>query len=464
MKRTVLLLTLLATGMNVGYAAVSVRICGPNEVVPFDFSNIMVGQELTLIVSSDPNDYWSGAFFVEGDDRALGTLYGRDSDPNLRDFTDSHYPAAGDFADVFAWRDSDIWGFDMYSSDVNCVSGDWFIIDYKAQQPGTCRVNFYDYNTSWTEPNTVFAFNQDPSCDFDGDGYINMSDFNKLSYYWLADCFNCADVNDCLSVDLDYDSVIGVNDLMIFARHWFWDGSLRVPEEVFVPTPDPNLIYSIADANGFDEIYLNTGESIRLYVDLYTYGQSDLMSFDIEVQISDPNMGTIINTTDPNFADPNDMPYILAIPRYDAFDITGPANTQQEGVRFSAYNFTLDPNNPSINDGHLASFVYTAGVPGDVTLNIVNNSSTNMLNETVYPTVESILIHQSDQQLLESQSIMTSEPVTMASSTQQTMDIDETISFLEQIYQEDQSLQTSIDPVEWQDFLDAVRESYNNSL
>lgn len=183
MKRTVLLLTLLTAGINVGYAAVSVRVCGPNEVVPFDFSNVMVGQELTLIVSCDPNDYWSGAFFVKGDDRALGTLYGRDSDPNLRDFTDSHYPAAGETADVFAWRNSEVWGFDMYSSDSNTIPGDWFIIDYKAEKPGTCEVDFYDYNSSWTEPNMVLTFNQNPSCDFDGDGHNNMADFSKLSSY-----------------------------------------------------------------------------------------------------------------------------------------------------------------------------------------------------------------------------------------------------------------------------------------
>lgn len=463
MRRMLLLLIFLFAGIQVAQGSVEVRICGPNEVAAFDpNSNIMVGQELTLIVSCDPNDYWSGAFFIEGSDRALGTLSARDSDPNLRDFTDSHYPAAGDYADVWAWRDSDIWGFDMYSSDSNCVTGDWFIIDYKAEKAGTCEIDFYDYNSSWTEPNLTFTLHQDPSCDFNEDGIVNLIDFNKLSYYWLADCNDCNDVNDCLAVDLDFNETIDSNDLAIFAKYWLWDGSIREIADANEPVPDPNLIYSVVDANGLDEITMYVGNSITLYVDLTTIDHNDLMSFDIEVHISDPSLGTIDNAEDPN-----GTAAILASPRTSSFDYWGPGRIQEEGIYLAAFYLTFDPNS-FIANGHLASFVYTAEDANDVELSIVNISSRNISNEEVYPTVEPILIHQvASQQMMGGGSEMMGAAKSISTGTEQLsqplFSLGEMISFLEKIYQEDKELQKNVDPIKWQEFIDSVKESYKQS-
>ena len=293
-----LTLSLLFLCWQSAFAAVSVRVCGPDEQTSFDFRKIMVGQKLSLIVSVDPNEYWSGGFFIEGEERGIGRLEGRDSDPNTRDFEHSHYPAAGDYADVWAWKDSLKWGFDLYSSDSNSVSGDWFILDYIAENPGQCRVHFYDYNTSWTEPNIVFEFEHAPSCDFNQDGVVNFIDFSQIAKYWLID--DCNDVNECVAVDLDFDSIVDHNDLAIFSEFWLWDGSIPEPEPNMPPLSDPNIIYSIVDSNGLDEINLDINESVTLYVDLSTTDQNNLMAFDVEVHISDPNLGSIDNTADPN--------------------------------------------------------------------------------------------------------------------------------------------------------------------
>jgi len=391
MKNKLALLLLVLCWQST-FAAVSVRVCGPDEQTPFDFRKIMVGQKLSLIVSVDPNEYWSGGFFIEGNERTVGRLEARDSDPNTRDFELSHYPAAGDYADVWDWKDSLRWGFDLYSSDSNCVSGDWFILDYIAEKPGQCRVEFYDYNTSWTEPKIIFSFEHAPSCDFNQDGVVNFSDFSQIAKYWLVD--DCNDVNDCVAVDLDFDLIVDHNDLAIFSEFWLWDGSIPEPDPNIpplpAPTPDPNISYSIVDANGLDEITLGINESITFYVDLTTIDQNDLRSFDIEVHISDPNLGSINNIRDPNAT-----AAILATPRCSMFDNWGPAISDETAITFSTYSIALDPNT-GMNDGHLVSFVYTANGTGDVVLNVVSVLSRNMDSNAIYPVTKSILIHQSD--------------------------------------------------------------------
>ena len=151
MKKVALLLIVFFI-CHVAFSQVSVQVFGPDGETPFDNRDIMVGQKLTLKVISDSNDLWSGAFFIEGDDRLLGRLQAEDSDPNTRDCDQAHYPAAGDYAVAYKWDDSVIWGYDLYGDDVNCVAGDWYILDYYAQQPGECQVDFYD-NTQFNHYN-----------------------------------------------------------------------------------------------------------------------------------------------------------------------------------------------------------------------------------------------------------------------------------------------------------------------
>ena len=119
-----LLVLILALGIvPIATGQITLEVREADGETPFDCNDdIMVGSRLTIIVSSDCNsdcnDYWSGGLFIEGEDRALGTLAGRGldpNDPNARDYTDSHYKDAGDFAKVTGWKDSSIWGFDLYT-------------------------------------------------------------------------------------------------------------------------------------------------------------------------------------------------------------------------------------------------------------------------------------------------------------------------------------------------------------
>lgn len=454
MRKVVVLLLVILFVWQIALATVSVQVCGPDGETPFDFRDIMVGQKLTLTLISDSNDLWSGALFIEGDDRALGSLGAKDSDPNTRDCDESHYSAAGDHAVVFKWIDSVIWGYDMYASDVNCLPGNWFTIDYYAEQPGDCQIDFYDYNTDWDDPNLSLNFTHKPSCDFNQDGSVDVNDFSQLSACWLIP--DCNDVNDCVPVDLNSDGFIDLIDMAMFAEFWLWDGSITESEPntapLLDPTPDPNVIYSIVDLNELDEIYLDTNESITFYVDLTTTDQNDLMAFDIEVHISEPNLGSIDNT-----ASPNGTAEILATPRLNLLDLWGPGILQETGIKLSAFSFEY-----SINDGHLASFVYTANATGDVILNIVNVSSGNMENNVIYPFVKSILIHQIDPEIQgdSPESMMMTFPV-LETETQSLPepDMSETIDFLEMIWQDDKDLRKSIDKSEWEQFIDALKST-----
>ncbi|MHC4115379.1 MAG: hypothetical protein ACYSSL_08700, partial [Planctomycetota bacterium] len=184
------------------------------------------------------NDYWSGGLFIEGQDRALGTLAGRGldpNDPNARDYTDSHYEDAGDLAIVTGWKDSSIWGFDLYTfypvdgnSDNNStVAGDWYIIDYKADEVGDCNVGFYDYSISWDDPNYSLSFSHSPTRDLNSDEKINFIDFAIFALQWDAD--DCNNPNWCDGADLDRNGNVDYNDLGLFVEYWLWQPDSGMP-------------------------------------------------------------------------------------------------------------------------------------------------------------------------------------------------------------------------------------------
>ena len=56
------------------FASTQVRISDPNTLEEMDLTEIMVGTDISLVVHSDANDYWSGGFFIGGQDRAIGQL------------------------------------------------------------------------------------------------------------------------------------------------------------------------------------------------------------------------------------------------------------------------------------------------------------------------------------------------------------------------------------------------------
>jgi hypothetical protein len=433
--------------VQIAAGQVTLKVYEADGVTPFDSDDeIMVGTKLTLVISSDSNDYWSGGLFIRGDDRALAALEGRDYDANTRDWTGSHYEDAGELAKVTAWDDSYIWGFDLFtfypvdsnSEDNSTEVGEWFVIDYYVDEVGDCNLEFYDYSISWDDPNYYISFSHVPTRDLDSDDVVNFRDYAIFSSQWNAE--NCNDPNWCDGADLERDGDVDYNDLALFADYWLWPTSPNVPNEPNEPDypEDANIIFKIVDANGSSEITIDVNESITLYVDMET-NDVDVHGFDVEVVISDTNLGSIDNTEHPN-----GTAQILASPRESVWDYWGPGITQEEGIQFKGYSAFSGP----MSDSHLASFVFTCTSVGDVTLELMND-------DPPYPRLEDILIHQIDPN-----SQMEGEGMSMSSGTQEGPDIDEVVEWLESLWHDYKEIREMYSKKEWNAFIDSVRNSY----
>ena len=407
-------------------ASVQIHISDPNTLEPLDISEVMVGSRVSFVVNADVNDFWSGGIFIEGQDRAIGQLQARknNQDPNSRDWNGSHLQAAGPGAYVLRWRDSFIWGFDFYPDDFaeNRKPGNWFVIDYVSLEEGVCNVDFYDHSYSFTapDPNVSFIFLNTPTRDIHPDGYVNYADFALFSKYWLQE--NCSDPNNaCYKADFSRNGSVGLEDVVMFADFWLygnpdWNPSRHIRDtEPNIPDPntsDPNelydIIYAVVDVNSLPEITLQVGESVELYLVKSSTWEQTYM-FNTEVIISDPNLGSIDNTSE--------TAQILVVPRMSMFDDIAPGYTQPEGIEF--YAIGLD----SMLDGDMASFIYTANQPGDVTLDLVNYATPTEL--------QSITIHQV-------------QPI---------------IKTLQQAYDESPELQQKVPEPEWDAFIESVKQS-----
>ncbi len=436
MRNMFVFLLVLITLLSAAKAATSVNIYGADGVTPFDGRDIMVGTELSIVVSSDSTDYWSGGLFIAGQDRALAALLARGFDPNTHDWTGSHYEDAGEYAKVTAWTDSEIWGFDLYGSDSNSVPGKWFIIDYKAIGEGDPNVWVYDYSYSFDDPNSLIFFSHVPSRDFNDDDVVNIADYAVLASYLLVQ--NCNEPNWCDNTDINTDGYVDFDDLALFADYWLWgvpQTPVIVPDPIIVP--DPNVTFSIVDADGLNEITMGVGESITLYIDMATEGV-DVYGFNLEVNISNPNLGSIDNR-----ASPLGTARILASPRELSFDYWGPGTEQEEGIQLFGASF-----GSAISDGHLASFVFTCNVQGDVTLKLLNWMTT-------YASLEDMTIHQIDpysQQMMSGGMSMTQTPAS------QELDLDEILRFLEEIWLADDGIREVISEDRWQEFINIIEE------
>jgi hypothetical protein len=177
-----------------------------------------------------------------------------------------------------------------------------------------------------------------------------------------------------------------------------------------------------------------------------------VQAFDIEVNISDPNLGLIDNTEYPD-----GTAQILAEPNKDpSWDYWGPGWWQEEGIRLSG----LTTGN-AIADGHLASFVFTSGGPGDVILELIKCVSFNTDSEEVFPKLESIVIHQVDLQMMGASSeMLLTEETTLSESPQEDVDIDELVNWLEELWFEDGEMRKTVNRAEWNEFIDSVENLY----
>ena len=113
--------------------------------------DIMVGTRLTLVISSDMADKWSGDLELSWDDALYGTLSGRGltaaapgSPLKVSTYEGSCLDAAGTRATVMGRADSSSTGlsFDNDNSPYQpngghrAYPGDWFVVDYYAEQAG----------------------------------------------------------------------------------------------------------------------------------------------------------------------------------------------------------------------------------------------------------------------------------------------------------------------------------------
>ena len=85
MRRHIVIITLFMNLVAISSATVSMGVFESDGTTPFDGRDIMVGTKLTIVVSSDSTDYWSGGLFIGGQNRALAALSARGFDPNTRD-------------------------------------------------------------------------------------------------------------------------------------------------------------------------------------------------------------------------------------------------------------------------------------------------------------------------------------------------------------------------------------------
>lgn len=457
---------------SLALAGVQVDICHPDTLDPYLGTDVMIGSRLSVVVSSTHANIWSGGFFIEGDDRDYGTLLGRVKDPNSRDWMQSHLPAAGLGAQVSEWRDSIRWGFDLYTDDVLRQSGKWFVVDYEAVESGPCTVYFYDYGRSWTlpDPNQTVVFHNVPTRDLVVDGIVNYADFSLFSSQWLH-YTGTGDPNLLSPADFNLDGAVDFVDVCLFADFWMYGVPGWQPTNKNVPPPhetqpEPKTTYSIVDADGLSEITLTAGQSITLYI-LKASEDEEIQMIDLAVLLSDPNLGWIDNTP----IDPNNPPgpgtaRLLFEPRHSFFDYWGPGLTQLEGIEFIGVDFTSP-----VADGLLASFVYTAVGEGTMQLNIADllafSKSTKLVIHQVAEEQEMLSAPESNimfagttesetavqtASLPETTAVTSSEPAPTPTNEQMA-------DFLEDIYENDQNLQQQVNPDDWDEFVENVRNS-----
>jgi hypothetical protein len=231
--KKLLILFILTAIQTAASAALTFRVCEADGVTDFDYRDIMVGTKLTIITRSDSNVPWDCGIFVDLDYYLVGELTARgpyiepnDSHP-YADWSGSHFPAAGDVADVIDCQDS-IHGFGFF-----CYCGtdpepnDWYILDYSALDVGDCNLTIYDKQSTEPnfEPNSVISFHHVPTRDFyqptvpdpNVDPIVNFADYAVLADWWQQ---NCGSPGGCDGADLDDSNDVDIEDLRLFCDYW----------------------------------------------------------------------------------------------------------------------------------------------------------------------------------------------------------------------------------------------------
>jgi hypothetical protein len=176
--------------------------------IPHVYHPIIIGTELSIIVSSNADGSWNpgGGLFIVDPYRDYGIL---DNGRSL--------PAAGTSSIVSPWEDDSISGFDMFT-DFDAIIGDWFIIDYNAIKIGDCNVGLYDYSISTNVPLYNMTVTSILTPDFNNIDIVNFIDFAVLSSNWQRT--DCSNPGYCEGADLNGDGIVDFRDIKLFAYFW----------------------------------------------------------------------------------------------------------------------------------------------------------------------------------------------------------------------------------------------------
>jgi len=234
-------------------------------------AEVMVGTQLSIVVSSDVDVVRHIELFLEDANSDYAVLYGRDFNENPEDpdnphhdtYEGSYFPAAGMYAGVLDWEETGIDGLLLMTGEIFIVKDDWFVVDYNVIDTGNCKVvfNVYDPNGPYVDPDTGLPlpgvepdpilvehrhieFIQVRTRDFNGDGYVDFGDYAVFGSYWRSTGYS--DPNQCEGADLDSSGGIDVNDLMLFCGYWLEETDKRwyqgtVPSRDFNNDEDINL-------------------------------------------------------------------------------------------------------------------------------------------------------------------------------------------------------------------------------
>ena len=202
---------------------------GVTPLAPIDpnypdvYRDIMVGTHLVLVVKSNAGGPWYGSLEMSPEDWNFGTLEGRGHNPETGTYDDSALPASGskhhgtpsDSRVVYfegPVLDGYRAGFDL-NANFASVPGEWFVLDYFAEQVGPCHVLFYDLLADFDNPQDVLSFNHVLSRDFNTDTIVDFEDFARLASHWGS-------TTDGVDFDLEPDGQVGWGDLAAFGEYW----------------------------------------------------------------------------------------------------------------------------------------------------------------------------------------------------------------------------------------------------
>jgi len=217
----------------------------PLEVVdsnnPSVFRDIMAGTRLTIVLRSDQSEYFCGGLVMSWDDIVIGDMMARGTPDKFWNYPDSCLYDSGSDAQTWPMDDSHSHGFQFVNTYFrgdrrfrDAVPGDWFIMDYHAVRPGSCTIDFFNYEIDWLTPLATLTFHHVPTRDFNGDRIVNLKDFAAIAARRRSAPQIAPDTID-VALDLDANQHIGISDLKLFGD--FWLERTDIPE----PAGDPNL-------------------------------------------------------------------------------------------------------------------------------------------------------------------------------------------------------------------------------